>query len=108
MKEWVDNKMTKDVLGPIEAGVASNRIRKNMDAEMNLGCGEKDKKRMKRNKEMNKNENEMKWIGNEIGNEGAQILSEAMKINTSLTSLDLRSDEKKRKRSNRNEKERNE
>ncbi len=35
----------------------------------------------------------MKWIVNEIGYEGAKTLSEALEINTSLTSLDLRSDE---------------
>ena len=39
------------------------------------------------------NEND-KWIGNEIGDEGAKAISESLKINTSLTSLDLRCDEK--------------
>ncbi len=37
-----------------------------------------------------------KWIGNHIGTEGAKSLSESLKINTSLTKLDLQSDEKKR------------
>ncbi len=45
--------------------------------------------------EMNNNKNEMKWIDNEIGNEGVKILSEVLKINTSLTSLNLERDEKK-------------
>ncbi len=49
MKEWAGNRIAKGVLGPIKAGVASNRIRKNMDAELNLNCGEKDKKWDKRN-----------------------------------------------------------
>ena len=41
------------------------------------------------------NENEMKeWIVNEIGDEGAKTISESLKINTSLTSLDLSCDEK--------------
>ncbi len=35
----------------------------------------------------------MKWIGNIIRSEGAQTLSEALKINTSLTSLNLECDE---------------
>ena len=35
-----------------------------------------------------------KWIGNEIGDEGAKTISESLKINTSLTSLNLRCDEK--------------
>ena len=35
-----------------------------------------------------------KWIGNQIGDEGAKTISESLKINTSLTSLDLRCDEK--------------
>ena len=35
-----------------------------------------------------------KWIGNEIGYEGAKTISESLKINTSLTSLDLSGDEK--------------
>ena len=42
-----------------------------------------------------------KWIGNEIGSEGAKRISESLKINTSLTELDLEGDEKIR-----NEKER--
>ena len=38
---------------------------------------------------------EMKeWIDNEIGDEGAKALSESLKINTSLTSLGLGSDER--------------
>ena len=35
-----------------------------------------------------------KWIGNQIGNEGAKTIGESLKINTSLTSLNLVSDEK--------------
>ena len=35
-----------------------------------------------------------KWIDNRIGDEGAKSLSESLKINTSLTTLDLWSDEK--------------
>ncbi len=34
----------------------------------------------------------MKWIVNKIGDEGAQSLSEALKINTTLTSLNLERD----------------
>ena len=37
-----------------------------------------------------------KWIDNEIGVEGAKSISESLKINTSLTKLDLSCDEKKR------------
>ena len=44
---------------------------------------------MKKREEMN---NE-KWIGNQIGDEGAKSLSESLKINTSLTQLHLGSDE---------------
>ena len=35
-----------------------------------------------------------KWIGNQIGYEGAKTISESLKINTSLTSLNLEGDEK--------------
>ena len=35
-----------------------------------------------------------KWKGNQIGNEGAKSVSESLKINTSLTTLNLGSDEK--------------
>ena len=35
-----------------------------------------------------------KWIDNEIGDEGAKTISESLKINTSLTTLSLWSDEK--------------
>ena len=35
-----------------------------------------------------------KWIDNQIGNEGAKTISESLKINTSLTKLDLSCDEK--------------
>ena len=34
------------------------------------------------------------WIGNGIGDEGAKTISESLKINTSLTELDLGGDEK--------------
>ncbi len=37
--------------------------------------------------------NEMKWIDNGIGPEGAQTLSETLKINTSMTSLNLEGNE---------------
>ncbi len=37
----------------------------------------------------------MKWTGNKIGDEGAKTLSEALRINTSLTSLVLGGDEMK-------------
>ena len=53
----------------------------------------------------------MKWIGNYIGFEGAKSLSETLKINTSLTSLDLTRDENEKKwkmREKRNENEWNE
>ena len=49
------------------------------------------------------------WIGNQIGYEGAKSLSESLKINTSLTTLDLGSDEKIRnEKERRNENEKNE
>ena len=35
-----------------------------------------------------------KWIANEIGYEGAKRIGESLKINTSLTSLDLSCDAK--------------
>ena len=38
------------------------------------------------------------WIGNGIGDEGAKRISESLKINTSLTKLDLIGDEKKMER----------
>ena len=42
--------------------------------------------------------NGINWKGkgtdNEIGDEGARSISESLKINTSLTTLNLRSDEK--------------
>ena len=45
---------------------------------------------------------------NEIGDEGAKTISESLKINTSLTSLDLGSDEKIRNENERIEMKRNE
>ena len=45
-----------------------------------------------------------KWIGNEIGDEGAKEIGESLKINTSLTELNLggneriRSEKERRKR----------
>ena len=53
-----------------------------------------DKKRRREN-EMKRND---KWIGNQIGDEGAKRISESLKINTSLTELDLIGDEKKMER----------
>ena len=53
--------------------------------------------------------NELKeWIGSEIGYEGAKRISESLKINTSLTELNLRSDEKIRNENERIEMKRNE
>ena len=53
------------------------------------------------------NEKKWKWIGNQIGSEGAKTIRESLKINTSLTTLDLYGDEKIRneevKRMKRNE-----
>ena len=46
---------------------------------------------MKKREEMKRNE---KWIVNQIGYEGAKTISESLKINTSLTELSLRSEEK--------------
>ena len=37
-----------------------------------------------------------RWIGNEIGAEGAKALSDSLKINTSLTKLWMQRDEKMR------------
>ena len=34
------------------------------------------------------------WIGNQIGDEGAEVISESLKINTSLTELNLAGDAK--------------
>ena len=48
-------------------------------------------KKWKRNK---------KWIGNKIGDEGAKTISESLKINSSLTKLDLSCDEKIRNEKN--------
>ncbi len=45
---------------------------------------------------------------NGIGDEGAQTLSEALKNNTSLTSLNLRGEENEMRWKRRNENERNE
>ena len=56
-------------------------------------------KEMKRNK---------KWIASQIGSEGAKIISELLKINTSLTSLNLLGDEKIRNEKWREEMKRNE
>ena len=33
------------------------------------------------------------WAGNKIGDEGARMISEALKINSTLTNLDLNCDE---------------
>ena len=37
----------------------------------------------------------MKWTVNKIGIEGARMLSESLKINSTLTKLNVRSDRKK-------------
>ena len=42
----------------------------------------------------NREQNEIKMIDNEIGDEGAKRISESLKINTSLTSLNLGGNEK--------------
>ncbi len=51
-------------------------------------------------KDERRNDNERKWKkwkGNRIGFEGAKSLSEALKFNSSLTSLDLSGDENEMK-----------
>ena len=48
-----------------------------------------------KDKKWNERRNEKEeWIVNQIGDEGAKRISESLKINTSLTELDLGSDEK--------------
>jgi len=48
---------------------------------------------MKKEKTKEKRRVNKKWTGNEIGDEGASKISESLKINTTLTELDLRRDE---------------
>ena len=48
------------------------------------------------------------WIGNGIGDEGAKTISESLKINTSLTTLNLMSDKKIRNEKRENKRKRNE
>ena len=55
----------------------------------------KDKKWKWEKKTKNEKKWKEKWKDNEIGDEGAKTVSESLKINTSLTELDLGSDEKK-------------
>ena len=63
-------------------------------------------KKWKREEKMKRNE---KWIDNDIGDEGAKAISESLKINTSLTELNLWSDEKIRnEKESKNEKNENE
>ena len=50
-----------------------------------------------RNRKKEKEENEW-WTVNQIGDEGAKAISEAMKINTTLTELNLTGDDKRGKR----------
>ena len=59
---------------------------------LNLGSDEKIRNEKKERE--NKWKEMKKWIVNEIGDEGAKRISESLKINTSLTELDLRCDEK--------------
>ena len=57
-----------------------------------LRCNEDNNKQMN---EMKWNTNPIKqWTGNDIGTEGAIQISESLKTNTSLTSLELNSDYK--------------
>ena len=41
-----------------------------------------------------KNDCKMKWIGNNIGAEGAKMIGEGLKSNSTLTELDVSCDEK--------------
>ncbi len=43
---------------------------------------------------MNENEVSEEWIGNQIGDEGTKSISESLKINSSLTKLNMLSDKK--------------
>ena len=43
---------------------------------------------------INDNDKMKLWTANKIGDSGARMISESMKTNTTLTSLDLRCDEK--------------
>ena len=48
----------------------------------------------KKNIEKRTKEENEKWTDNHIRDEGAKAINEAMKINTTLTSLDLKGDDK--------------
>ncbi len=68
------------------------------EKEMKWKKREREREREEKNKRTNKQtKKEMKWIDNYIRDEGAQTLSEALKINTSMTSLNLRGDENEMK-----------
>ena len=70
--------------------------------KLDLSGDEKIKNEKERRNEK-KWEEMKKWIGNQIGYEGAKAISESLKINTSLTSLILWSDEKHKKWNERKE-----
>ena len=69
--------------------------------KLNLYCDEIWKNEWNNNNEMNVKEREWIkiemiiniWTDNKVGNEGARMISEALKINTTLTVLNLESDE---------------
>ena len=45
-----------------------------------------------------KKETEERMIGNEIGDEGAKVMSEMLRVNTTLTELNLEGEKEERKR----------
>ena len=51
------------------------------------------------------NNNKWKWTCNDIGESGAIAISESLKTNTTLTTLDLYSDDKIEKKKTKNKKE---
>ena len=99
-KEWIGNEIGDEGAKTISESLTINTLL----TQLNLKGDEKDKKwKIKIMKKMilkkwrreNGPKRNDKWIDNRIGDEGAKSFSEFLKINTSLTTLDLGSEEKK-------------
>ena len=92
MKKRIDNQIGDEGAKSISESLKINTSL----TQLELG-GDEDLYEMKgRKKERRKEQRNKKEIDNDIGDEGAKSISKSLKINSSLTELDLYSDEKKR------------
>ena len=96
-KKWTVNEIGTEGASKISESLKINTTL----TELNLSCDEIRNKNEEQKRKKKWRINKKKWwTANQIGAEGASSISESLKINTTLTTLNLSSDEMKKQKKN--------